>query len=563
MFIACSYTFIFNKFIIRFVHNQLNTEYQSLLNQTINTTQDLLWELTLTSQQLVGNEQLQKLLMDWQDTTDRREKLNIYNEIFVQVSSLTMFNSDIGIVYLYDPIEDDYIYNTLPVNNKKDSYPALYQNASFSFIGPTKSQSNYNNNPVLILNRTELLPNKRPLMISVESNYNSLNNLIQTAKNKSVFLIFLNDENIPLYHTLPDNIDPQQILNSSKDVLGQTFYSFSIQNSQGWSVLFAVPDSVYADAYNTALRDFIICTILIFIVMGIITLYFWRIIYRPLKIFDKNLNKLLSQDMIIEDVYCSIPEYRQLLGKISSLQKQIQEMMQNVINQEKLHSKMQLEKLRALINPHFLLNSLNTLHWMALLNDQPEIDEITQSLSHLLSYNLNRQDQSTRLEDELNTLKEYITLQKVRYDFSFEVCMPENTDLNYSCPKFILQPFIENALSHGYQEGMNIILRIHIDEWIIIEIQDTGSGMDNGTLQKLKNLAPINSHSLVNSTKEISPDNIHFGIGLQYVISSLHDYYKGNYDFTIESYLGHGTLFVLKIPKLTGGETHVEDIDHR
>lgn len=76
-------------------------------------------------------------------------------------------------------------------------------------------------------------------------------------------------------------------------------------------------------------------------------------------------------------------------------------MIQEIIRQEQVNTKTQTEKLRAQINPHFLLNTLNTMHWMALINERPEIDSITQALSHLLSYNLDKDSVSTNLEREL------------------------------------------------------------------------------------------------------------------------------------------------------------------
>ena len=79
------------------------------------------------------------------------------------------------------------------------------------------------------------------------------------------------------------------------------------------------------------------------------------------------------------------------------------------------------------------------MHWVALINKQPEIDSITQALSHLLSYNLDKDNVSTNLERELSALQEYVQLQKVRYDFRFEILRPENGEpLNYPCPKFLL-----------------------------------------------------------------------------------------------------------------------------
>ena len=213
-------------------------------------------------------------------------------------------------------------------------------------------------------------------------------------------------------------------------------------------------------------------------------------------------------------------------------------MIHKIIVSEKLHTKMQLEKMRAQINPHFLMNTLNTLHWMALMNQQMDIDRITQALSHLLSYNLDKESNSTNLKNELSALREYVTLQQVRYNFNFEITKSdEASELNFPCPKFILQPLVENSLSHGYREQMDILLRITVGERIIISLQDTGTGMDNDTLQKLRQIIPYSGSEIAETLAGSDSSNMNFGIGLPYVIQSLNDFYSGKYDFSINSSL--------------------------
>ena len=105
----------------------------------------------------------------------------------------------------------------------------------------------------------------------------------------------------------------------------------------------------------------------------------------------------------------------------------------------------ELKFLKSQINPHFLMNTLNTIHWMALMNQQTEIDGITQALSHLLIYNLDKDSSNTTLQRELSAVNEYVRLQKVRYQFTYcETILPADSFLGFPCPKFILQPFVEN-----------------------------------------------------------------------------------------------------------------------
>lgn len=234
-------------------------------------------------------------------------------------------------------------------------------------------------------------------------------------------------------------------------------------------------------------------------------------------------------------------------------------MINTAINQEKMYSHMQLEKLRAQINPHFLLNTLNTLHWQALMNNQTDIDKIIQALSHLLAYNLDKQSCKTNLKNELAAVKEYVTLQKVRYSFDFAIHSQEAPEsLIFPCPKFIFQPLIENSLSHGYRERMKIELNVCVSELIEIKISDTGTGIPEGKLKELQKLTPIADYSSADKNSTSSACE-HSGIGLQYVIQSLNDFYNGEYEFTILSTYKKGTTVILKLPKLKGTETYVEN----
>ena len=563
LLMICTYIFAISRFITRFTEEQLNADYVSILSETCDTTENLLWNLTLTSQQLLENDDILANLINWQDAADHYSRQKYYENILGSISSLTMANTDIALIYLFDPSQNAFIYSSLPVDDATDSTNVLYQNSAFGFEGPCKSQSRFIGNPVLILNRTEMLSNGNAVTLSVESGYYSLDNPIHAAERKSAYLVFTNYKEDIIFSTFPKDWDEKKILTDLQFGVSRDFRFFTKKNPQGWSVHIVIPNHVYTRDYRLAIRDFMLCSILVAILAGVFAIYFWRSIYHPLQLFDKQLNILLSDDTGTEPLHSSVPEYDYLLHKIVLLQKQIQDMIHKIIVSEKLHTKMQLEKMRAQINPHFLMNTLNTLHWMALMNQQMDIDRITQALSHLLSYNLDKESNSTNLKNELSALREYVTLQQVRYNFNFEITKSdEASELNFPCPKFILQPLVENSLSHGYREQMDILLRITVGERIIISLQDTGTGMDNDTLQKLRQIIPYSGSEIAETLAGSDSSNMNFGIGLPYVIQSLNDFYSGKYDFSINSSLNEGTIITLTIPKLRGGGYYAENIDN-
>lgn len=562
LLMICTYIFVISRFITRFTEEQLNADYKSILSETSDTIENLLWNLTLTSQQLLDNEILHTNITHWTNTSDHYSRQEYYGVILDTISSLTMANTDIALLYLYDTDQDTIVYSSLPVDQPTDSSKVLYENSEFCFQGPCQSQSRYIGNPVLILNRTETLADGSIVTLSVESGYYSLDTPIHAAERKAAYLMITNYKDDIIFTTFPEDWDETVIMNNLRTGSGRDFRSFSKQNPQGWSVHVIIPNTVYTRDYQIVLRDFILCTILIAVLVGIFAVYFWKSIYHPLQLFDRQLNVLLSDEASAGQLHSSIPEYDYLLGKITLLKQQIRDMIEKIISSEKLHTKMQLEKLRAQINPHFLMNTLNTLHWMALMNQQLEIDRITQALSHLLSYNLDKESRCTNLKNELAALQEYVTLQQVRYGFQFRLdASEEPSGLNYPCPKFILQPLVENALNHGYREHMDILLNISVDDWITIRLQDTGTGMDESTLQRLQQLPPQCETSVSGKTGSTDISDISFGIGLPYVVQSLNDFYNGSYEFSINSRSDEGTLIILHIPKLKGGGYHAENTD--
>lgn len=564
LLMAGSCLFTISRFITRFTETQLNDDYENILSETCDSMENLLWNLTLTSGQILDNEEIQELLMLYQNSISPYEKQAHYASLLDSITMLTLANTDISLLYLYDNDRQDFIFSSFPVSQKhSDQLPVLYQNTAFSFCGPCKSQSSYNGNPVLILNRTETLPNGKSVLLSIESGFYSLLPPLRSVERKSAFLAITNASGGLVYTTFKDAAGTEitDILEGNR----KHYRSMSKSMSQGWNVHIIIPEQIYVQDFYQSLSDILVCVLIIALFVTLIAIYFWRSIYSPLRLFDRQLELLLSDDSSNAQMHSSIPEYDYLLHKIVLMQRQIQEMIHQIVQQEKTNAKIQIEKLRAQINPHFLLNTLNTVHWMALMNGQDDIDAITQSLSHLLSYNLDKESVVTNLDKELSALTEYVQLQKVRYNFQFRIEKPPANDMNYPCPKFLLQPLVENALAHGYLPGMEILVCVQVnDSSIRLTVSDTGTGMDAESLARINSLSSMpRTAQPVSSTANGIP---RFGIGLAYVMNSLHAFFSDSFSFHVESTQNedtgtNGTIVTINFPKMKGNGYHVKNTD--
>jgi two-component system sensor histidine kinase YesM len=568
---VCIFTLSFYRFVSKSTFENLNEDYLAMVNDLNDTSQNLLWKLTLTSQQLMENEDVQNTLVSYQEAENVYEKQSYYSDLLDEVASLTMSETDVALFYFYDLKTQEIIYSSLPVDyyqTSDDLY--LYKNKLFQYRGPASSQSSLLGNPVFILDRITTLPNGNTILFSIESGYYSLDKSFQALKQKDAYVIFVNENQEILYNSMPEQIQENVNLRNIFSDKDHNFHVFMQESSQGWSTYVVVPHSVYTAQYRDGLRDFTKYTIIFAITLSFFALLFWHSIYHPLQIFDHQLEQIVTDQEISGENPSSIPEFDFLFQKIKHLQKQVQMMLEQAVVQEKANTKAQLEKLRAQINPHFLMNTLNTVHWLALINKQTEIDEITQSLSHLLSYNLDKDSYNTYLQKELNAVSEYVRLQKVRYQFDFAIrVIPEDSTLNYPCPKFILQPFIENALSHGYRENMNITIEIAVLEHeIAITISDTGSGMTEEELLNVTSqlhaseTSGCQSEDHKNDTTIIMNQHSGKGIGLSYVAGILRLYYYDPCSISVTSSPDVGTSFCIHLPKMKGRGYLAKDTDH-
>lgn len=140
----------------------------------------------------------------------------------------------------------------------------------------------------------------------------------------------------------------------------------------------------------------------------------------------------------------------------------------------------QLAHLRAQINPHFLFNSLNTLHELVVEN--PSLSQqVISKLSVLLRYSLySKGSEFTRLSDELEAVDGYLAMEAARFQERLRVSwdVAENV-MDAEIPRMLLQPLVENAVKHGIARragGGEILIRgrVEDDEWLRLDILNTG-----------------------------------------------------------------------------------------
>lgn len=162
------------------------------------------------------------------------------------------------------------------------------------------------------------------------------------------------------------------------------------------------------------------------------------------------------------------------------------------INEKLTHSR--LTSLRSSMNPHFLFNSFNTLQNYILKNDNIRANEYMTELSVLIRNVLNSSDSIyISFKKELEIIQSYVNLQRGRFQEEFEASFdvdPFLLDSNPRIPSMILQPFIENAIIHGFSHSsiagqLNITLQKKQD-MVVCKVVDNGIGREASEQLKKK-----------------------------------------------------------------------------
>lgn len=158
-----------------------------------------------------------------------------------------------------------------------------------------------------------------------------------------------------------------------------------------------------------------------------------------------------------------------------------EEEMNNARMKELLHEA-QLSALRSQINPHFLFNTLNVISRAAVYDDPRKAEWLVVNLSVLLRYSIEHINTKVQLKNELDIMERYIQIQQYRFGDRVRYHKMIEPGLETArIPSMLLQPLIENAVSHGTEKkenGGSIYVRaLHSGEKLILLVYDDGVGI--------------------------------------------------------------------------------------
>lgn len=316
-----------------------------------------------------------------------------------------------------------------------------------------------------------------------------------------------------------------------------------------WKLVGIIPSEEYRSQnhYFLTLTAVAVSVAILFVIA--LVLFLIQQITNPLSKLTQFLKKASPDEPLPAIPVKSIDEVGQLIISYNRLSSRIVKLTDEVKLNESLKKEADMQALQIQINPHFLYNTLSSIHWLALMNKDHKIAEMVGSLSNFLRFSLNNGQEYCPVQQEILHVQNYVNIQTLRYPdkINFEVQLDPGIQDQYML-KLLLQPLVENAMLHGIlkREGDGTI-RIEIrhaeeqEEHLHFTVSDDGTGIAAERLEWIQSqLSEYPAHDREQPASG--------GYGLRNVHNRLVLHYGKEAGLHIESTEGEGTRISFIIP---------------
>lgn len=359
---------------------------------------------------------------------------------------------------------------------------AFASKADFSKISSDSSK-----NIISISKEIKDKNNKRLGFVVINLSYKFLEDFLSTinfGKDGYVFILSSEEELLFKSKNMEDfgKKDYEKLLKKRMKPEKMDFVSSNvfIPNTQ-WKLVGISFSNAISNLKKQLIESSLILALIVFILTLLVSIFVSKKISKPIiyligeiKKTDKKLYKIKSLPQASSEIQILTKEYNNLIDRIFVLTEDIEK-------KEEQKRTYQVKALQSQINPHFLYNTLDTILWLVEFGENEKAIKVTKNLGMLLRNSLNIDEDFVKLDKEIEHAKNYLDIQKIRYDnkFTYEFIKKIQTSSLY-VPKLILQPIIENAIYHGIREKKSkSYIKIIVEknpEYLIIKIIDNGLG---------------------------------------------------------------------------------------
>ncbi|WP_088105633.1 cache domain-containing sensor histidine kinase [Halalkalibacter urbisdiaboli] len=439
------------------------------------------------------------------------------------------------------------------------------------FILPHETPLTFEGNPPFILLMRQLtdLENRTNLgtmLIAVEVTFLK-DVLMKLNDDEKADVWMMNELGRIIYHTNPNFIgtidaefqDYPKVNGSFRTTVAEKTSLISINrlHDTDWTLAHSIL-AKHLTERTDLVRNVTIVVFIIFVVIstGISILLAWNV-SRPLNRLTKLMKRVEKGNFDVDLSIHTKDEIGVLANSFNSMVTEIKDLIHKNYQIELKQKEAELYALQSQINPHFMYNTLETIA-MAVEDDEKEtVVQMVTLLGRMLRFSISNKQTMVPIADELLHMKDYLTIQKIRFEDKIDFKVNEKIDTRmYYTPKFILQPIVENAVKYGFVYGRVTLIQVTVDlqkdlngkKEIVFTIIDNGPGIQQDVLETIHQ--QLKSNPMAKRDSRFGLLNVHARIVMNFGLQ---------YGLGVSSTKNQGTEVQLRIPVLKddyGGGHH-------
>ena len=321
---------------------------------------------------------------------------------------------------------------------------------------------------------------------------------------------------LSLYENKNGVYDETSLLKAFDSDSGKILYTERVFNDSDWQLVTMVSsENVLAQVKRTQLQ-------ILLMTMGISVLCFtfaWmmaRSMTLRIKALETKMKAAQANPPITDQHAPPTDEIGYLSRTYDYLMDRIGSLMEEKYRDGIQVKALELKTLQEQINPHFLYNTLDTIHWLAQEGNPHKVGQAVTALAEFYRLSLSGGDDEVSVRDELRRISTYVDIQNIRFSDAIHLIVDIDGELG-DCLilKLLLQPFVENAILHGImrkpsKEGYILIDAIIVDAHLHITIEDNGIGMTAHSMQAVmsEDMGDKSGYGLKNVQQRIA---LHYG----------------------------------------------------
>ncbi|MDV4151034.1 histidine kinase [Clostridium sp. AL.422] len=424
---------------------------------------------------------------------------NFYN-CYINIEK-NVFNEDKHVLNIYQPVYEKYIFNKyagiLVIGIGEDHINEFYSN-----LDKELSVSTY-----LTYKNGNIISSEYKDLIGLNSQYKDI--LKEDNGEKSV------NNKVVIYKEIDD---------------------------WDWYMVGEIPKEALLKDTNDVILIIILWVLITNLIIGIAFYKFSKKLYKPMDLIIKkmeevstgNLNARINEEWQGED-------FKQLSNGFNIMIEEINMLMDRVKKEQEEIKQIELNKLQSQIQPHFLYNTLECIHWQALSDGNQIVSRMVKALANYYRLSLSKGRDLVTISEELSNIENYLIIQNTRYSNIIELEIDiDNKIRGILIPKITLQPLVENSIYHGIRvknntKGKIIISAFEENNKIVISVIDNGIGM--------------NEEKINNINKSISKLDEDIGYGIKNVNKRIEMMFGMEYGLVYKQNKYGGTTVDIVLPK--------------